>query len=89
MEIFKDDERGYLQWVALNPGGFVLNCERHPSARYLMLHRTICDTICSEKRTNYTSTGYIKVCALTRKELDTWAKRETGGRITACEFCDP
>jgi hypothetical protein len=55
MEIFKDDEGGYLRWVALNPGGFVLNCERRPSARHLVLHRAICDTICSEKRTNYTS----------------------------------
>jgi len=54
MEIFKDDEGGYLRWVALNPGGFVLNCERRPSDRYLVLHRAICQTICSEKRTNST-----------------------------------
>jgi hypothetical protein len=30
-----------------------------------------------------------KACALSKKELDVWAKRETGGKITACGFCDP
>ncbi len=26
MEIFKDDEEGYLRWVALNPGGKITAC---------------------------------------------------------------
>ncbi len=89
MEIFEDDEEEYLQWVETNPDGFVLNCERRPSARYLMLHRALCGTICTEKRINYTSTGYIKICALDKQELAAWATQETGGRFRACQLCKP
>ena len=35
--IFMDDDNGYLRWIAANPGGFVLNCDRKPHARYLKL----------------------------------------------------
>ncbi|PKO21830.1 MAG: hypothetical protein CVU38_12630 [Chloroflexi bacterium HGW-Chloroflexi-1] len=89
MELFEDDDEGYLQWVETNPEGFVLNSERHPSARYLLLHRAICGTICTRKRTNYTTTGYIKVCASNKKELEAWAMPETGGRFTAYHLCNP
>lgn len=35
---FIDDDPGYLAWITAHPDGYVLNCERAPSPRYLMLH---------------------------------------------------
>src|SRR5579875_4139212 len=42
---FVDDEDGYDRWRRQHQGGFVLNCEREPNARYLMLHRVSCPAI--------------------------------------------
>ncbi len=89
MELFEDDDEGYLQWVETNPDGFVLNCERRPSASYLLLHRALCGTIRTERRTNYTTTDYIKVCALDKQELEAWAVQNTGGRFKVCQLCKP
>ncbi len=54
MEQFKDDDRGFLRWIAEHPDGFVVNTYRNPSPQYLRLHRASCRSI-SGKPANGTS----------------------------------
>ena len=42
METFRDDDAGYLEWLASNPQGFVLNTHRNPHPNYLRLHTATC-----------------------------------------------
>jgi hypothetical protein len=86
---FRDGEDGYLRWVERYPDGFVINCSRTPSPSYLMLHRASCRSISTPQRTNYTTSQYIKVCALDRRELELWATRDIGGPVTPCGRCGP
>jgi hypothetical protein len=87
MQLFKDDA-GYLQWVDTHPGGFVLNRERAPHAGELMLHRTTCNDIRTPKRTNWTTTTYVKICSLDRAELETLAAQD-GRELRGCLRCNP
>jgi hypothetical protein len=81
---FRDDDARYLQWVENFPAGFVVNCTRTPMPSYLMLHRASCRSIRTPKRTNYTTSDYIKVCALDRRDLEQWASNQIGGTLTHC-----
>jgi hypothetical protein len=89
MERFQDDDEGYRRWLANHPNGFVINCERSPRPSYLMLHRATCRDISTSARTNYTTTGYIKLCALEKRDLEDWAAREVGGQLRPCRHCSP
>jgi hypothetical protein len=82
---FIDNDRGYLVWLREHPGGYVLNCNRHPSPDYLILHRADCWTI-SRSGVTYT-TAYQKVCSDTADQLVKWAERETGAQPTPCRIC--
>lgn len=42
VEIFKDDDPGFLGWRDSHPNGYVVNAYRNPTPDYLMLHRTSC-----------------------------------------------
>lgn len=90
MECFKDDDKGYLQWVNANPSGFVVNTARWPDPNYLMLHRATCRTIkniptSGSKRTE----NYIKICSLDRMELESCVTLLTSGGLKFCTYCNP
>lgn len=90
IEKFIDDDAGYLSWVSSNPIGFVLNCERNPRPAYLFLHRANCFTITGRpSRGKFWTKDYIKVCSLSKQELETWARREVGGKLHSCRICNP
>ena len=85
---FCDDDEGYLQWIGANPDGYVLNTFRKPAASYLILHRGTCGSISGiPSRGQQWTTGYIKVCAAERTELERWAKDTTGGTLSPCQLC--
>src|SRR5690349_8345330 len=42
---YRDQEAAYRAWLAKHPDGWVLNTNRRPNNRYLILHRTSCHTI--------------------------------------------
>jgi hypothetical protein len=46
--IFRDDDRGYLAWVAANPRGFVMNIHRSLNPSDARVHRARCWTIAGE-----------------------------------------
>lgn len=48
--VFKDDDIGYLNWIAAHPAGSVLNANRTPNAAYVMLHRASRNTISRRPR---------------------------------------
>ena len=77
MTHFLDDDDGYFAWLAAHPDGFVLNCDRNPSAGYLVLHRSACHHI--ERWAGHRSTVlYGKVCAPDERALIDWAARLDG-----------
>lgn len=95
---FADDDGGYLQWIAANPGGYVLNCGKVPRANYLMLHAAKCHTInpTSGKGTswygntyNVWTGAYMKACSSNRADLVDWAQQKTGAKPRPCNFCKP
>jgi hypothetical protein len=85
--LFDHDDPGYLAWLAANRGGFVINCHRQPVAWYLVLHRATCTWINPPRFRNWTTVGYVKVCAPTAADLDAWARDATGGRPKYCPAC--
>lgn len=86
MEHFVDDDAGYLQWLANQPDGFVIDTYREPSNRYLMLHRATCKTISGRPARGSTFMGeYSKVCG-TREDLARFA-HSLGGDAKPCRLC--
>ncbi len=87
MNLFMDDDGGYVAWLQQNPDGFVLNTERRPRAKYLRLHRADCHFITGRPSNGESwTTHYIKVCGR-RDELETWAMMETSGDVWSCPRC--
>ncbi len=90
MKKFVDDDGDYLKWVESNPQGFVINCNRQPNSRYLILHRADCHTIIGTPANGESWTsGYMKVCSLDSMELKNWAHQEIKGDPRPCGICKP
>jgi hypothetical protein len=86
MQHFVDDDAGYQQWLTIQPGGFVINTYRAPTAAYLVLHRSACKTISGRPARGSGFTGeYSKVCG-TREELERFAG-SLGGEAKPCRLC--
>ena len=91
---FRDDDNGYLDWIAAHPHGFVLNVRTSTDPSYVILHRASCASISSLKRAigAYTARNYRKICADSVAELAAAAKDE--GRndepfSRRCGMCRP
>ncbi len=84
---FIDNDSAYLEWVSANPNGFVVNCNRNPVPTYLILHRSSCNHISSDARSNWTTTDYIKICSNDLAELAAWAAETVGGQLSECQSC--
>jgi hypothetical protein len=89
LDTFINDDKAYLQWLTRNSTGFVVNCYLRPSPDYLILHRASCWAISTATRTNWTTTGYIKICSLHKRDLEAWAEKEVGGQLCCCKICKP
>jgi hypothetical protein len=86
---FTDDDNGYINWLQEHQSGFVVNCCRKPSPKYLVLHRAICRFINTDKRKNWTKTGYIKICSESKNTLEDWCRKNVGGTPATCSRCKP
>jgi hypothetical protein len=85
---FEDDDAGYRGWLRSWPSGFVLNCNRHPTPDYLILHRAACRFITELDARMKTFTGdYIKVCSTDRRAVQQWARTQAGAETTDCSHC--
>jgi hypothetical protein len=86
---FNNDDKGYKNWLEEHQSGFVVNCWKEPSPKYLVLHRAICGTINTDKRNNWTETDYIKICSESKNTLEDWCRKNVGGTSEACGLCKP
>lgn len=87
---FRDDDAGYLDWLASNPSGFVINIARNHSMAAARLHRATCRTISGTNPHNGAWTGpYVKVCAEQLYMVDEWAMNVVKTPIPSCGICQP
>jgi hypothetical protein len=90
VELFRDNDEGYLAWLAAHPTGFVLNLARTPRPNYLILHRASCRTISGRPTRGGPWTGpYIKVCADDDLQIAAWTGHRVGATPTRCRVCLP
>ncbi len=87
---FRDDDAGYLAWLATHPNGYVINVARSHSATQARVHHAGCRNINGECPNGGAWTGpYVKVCAEHLAELDQWAVDQVGNPIAPCGTCHP
>lgn len=87
---FRDDDAGYLAWLAAHPNGYVINIARNYKTIDARTHRSSCRTINGQKQPRATLTGpYVKVCADNLWELDRWAIWGVGELVVSCGICQP
>ena len=91
---FQDDDVGYLNWIARNPRGYVLNVRHHPDPEYVVLHSASCRSISMPRQIAgaYTARGYRKIAATGIGGLREAARTEgrTDGSFSKiCSLCNP
>jgi hypothetical protein len=85
---FRDDDDGYLAWLAGNPDGYVVNILRSHRATGARLHRADCRWISGENPSGGVWTGpYVKVCAAQLADLELWTIETAGQPIRSCGTC--
>lgn len=91
---FTNDDKSYLDWIAKNPSGFVVNTRKTKPLDYRVLHSADCIRIKELKGTArvFTEEDYIKVCAENVNDLKRWTKKEgepSGAFTNECSTCKP
>jgi hypothetical protein len=88
VQLFRDDDEGYVAWLSAHPHGYVLNVARRPRPDYLVLHRASCRTITGRPPRGGLWTGpYIKVCSDDELQIAAWTGREVGAPPRRCAVC--
>jgi hypothetical protein len=91
VQVFVDDDEGYLLWPRGHYMGYVVNAERSLTAQAeLRLHEASCPTISGQPPGGSTWTGpYLKACADRKPPLQRWAREEVGAKLLRCGTCAP
>ena len=84
--VFDHDDAGYLDWLAKNQGGFVLNCIINGKRK---LHRANCPFITNAKSHQHLTVNGIKVCASQTTPLDNRCTERDEAVPDRCDFCTP
>ena len=85
---FRDDDVGYLAWLAAHADGCVLNIARSHSATGARAHRAGCRTMIPNARGGSWTGPYVKVCADNWAELERWwATEHMDAPIPSCSIC--
>jgi hypothetical protein len=88
--VFRDDDTGYLTWLAAHPNGYVINISRSHTPTTSRLHHAHCRTINGQNPHQGAWTGpYVKVCAERLAELEQWATANVREPIPPCGTCNP
>lgn len=88
VELFDNDETGYLQWVQANPHGFVANVDRARRVpQYPMVHAATHGSMSSSRIGNFTTGDYIKFCSTDLDALEQYSQSEFGRALTRCSQC--
>lgn len=88
---FLDDDLAYLNWLASNPTGWVVNSNRTASSGYLVLHRSTCYTITGTpaRGSTWTEGDFAKTCSTDQGALRHWCQANTGAQPHPCGSCHP
>lgn len=87
---FRNNDAGYLAWLAAHPDGYVINILRGLNASTARIHRAQCRTIIGKPPRGGQWTGpYIKICADESTQLDRWSYKYVGQAIPRCAICQP
>jgi hypothetical protein len=86
---FRDDDGGYLEWIVVNPAGYVLNIPRGLNPSDAKLHRASCWTIDPRRRQMTMTESYIKLCSLITLRLIAGQLRGRGPPYRAAERVCP
>lgn len=87
---FRDDDSGYLAWLAANQQGYVINIARSHNTSQARLHLASCRTIGNGTPMGSSWTGpYVKVCSEHRADIEEWAAETVGQSIDPCGTCCP
>lgn len=90
LQIFNNDDTGYLRWVKANPRAYVVNTTKPALPNFLILHLASCPAVYGEAGVgNYWTAGSLKACSARRNELEDWAQNQIGGQVQACRLCKP
>jgi ADP-ribosylglycohydrolase len=91
IEEFRDDDTGYLNWIAAHQDGFVLNIRRDLNPGDAKLHRASCGYVSGQNPLRGPWTDrYIKFCSLELAALEEGAPpTRTGEPINRCRRCWP
>ena len=88
VELFDNDETGYLKWVQSNPHGFVANVDRAGRVpQYPMVHATTHGSMFSAKIGNFTTGDYVKFCSTDLDALEQYSQTKFGRSLTRCSIC--
>lgn len=102
MQIFKNEEHGYITWRDQNPEGFVCNT-RYPNLRdsreyrlqSIVIHKANCSGIGRNKNGEqpWTNGKYFKLCARDVNELERWIRKNVDSpenwQPRRCSRCKP
>ncbi|MFL9590454.1 HNH endonuclease [Aeromonas schubertii] len=87
VHVFDNKEVEYLAWVEENPSGFVANMDKAKSMKqYPMIHSAGDAAISKDKRGNFTTNAYFKICSTDLRELKSYLKHKYN-RFTYCMKC--
>lgn len=70
---FRDDDAGYLSWLASHPAGYLINITRSYNATGARMHHASCSTL--RDQSGAQTADYVKVCADDWADLETWVRR--------------
>lgn len=83
---FRDSDNGFFGWLDAHPDGYVINAERNPGPKYLVLHRSQCTHFTRNPELQWTK-DYVKICGDNREDLEQWAVDTVHGEVTLCSTC--
>jgi hypothetical protein len=82
-----DDHRPFFHWLDQNnEDGYFLNTRPNPTTTVPMLHRARCEHIGRLASQTYTN-GRVKLCSLSRPDLEQWAIDAASEKPTLCRTC--
>jgi hypothetical protein len=91
--IIPKTDKEYQQWINDNLVGFVINTNKTPSSKYMILHTNKCLSITelsiSATDGAFTKNSYIKVCANSIKDLEKWLSDNDLTLSKECQKCNP
>ena len=90
VQLYDNDEPGYLAWVTANPAGFVATLDRALSfPQYPMVHKATHGLISSANIGGFTTGDYVKLCAADLPALERYCQEKYGRPLTRCRACMP